>query len=268
LISRKPQTELSVETTVSETFDLYFKNFATLFVPLLIAYLVSGAIGVPLSNYVSTIPQVPTTGTTDDVLNWFNKYVPTLIALGLVTGLIIWIIYVIAYGSVIKCSSELIENNKTSLEGAVRFTARKLLSLLAAGILLGIIIVVGLIALVIPGIILALMFSLTISAIMIENVGTIDGMSRSRALVSHRWLKTFAVLLIVGIILAIVSFIAGLIASPLGDYSWILSNIISAFIAPILPVALAVHYYSMRAKEQPATTKTPSQGTIAANPTS
>jgi hypothetical protein len=139
---------------------------------------------------------------------------------------------------------------------------------LAAAILLGIIIAVGLIALIIPGIILALMFSLTISAIMIENVGAIEGMSRSRALVSHGWLKTFAILLIIGIILAIVSYIAGLIASPLGSYSWILSSIISALIAPILPITLTVHYYSMRAKEQSATpTQTPSQDTVKTNPT-
>ena len=140
---------------------------------------------------------------------------------------------------------------------------------MAAAILLGIIIAVGLIALIIPGIILALMFSLTISAIMIENVGAIEGMSRSRALVSHRWLKTFAILLIIGIIVAIVSCIAGLIASPLGNYSWILSSIISALIAPILPITLTVHYHSMRTKEQPATpTQTPSQDPVKTNPTS
>jgi len=264
----KPQMELSVETTVSETFDLYFKNFAILYIPLLVAYLISGAVGAALSVYTSNIPSPPTGASMTDLLNWFNKYVPTLIAVALVTGLITWIISVIAYGTAVKCSSELIENNKTSLGSAVRFTARKLPSLLAAAILLAIIIGIGLIALIIPGIILAIMFSLTISAIMIENVGTIEGMSRSRALVSHRWLKTFAIFFIVGIILAIASFIAGLIASPLGPYSWILSNVISALIAPILPVALTVHYYSMHAKEQPVTPpQTASQGTIAANPT-
>jgi hypothetical protein len=249
----KPQAELSVETTMSQTFELYSKNFWTLFIPMLIAYLISGAAGVPLSSYTSTIPPAPTTGVMADLLNWIAKYIPKLIALAVVTGLIVWIVSVIAYGTVIKCSSELIENNKTSLEGAVGFTAHKLLSLLAAAILLGIIIVLGLIALVVPGIILGLMFSLTISAIMIENVGAIEGMSRSRALVSHRWFKTFALLLIIGIILAVVSTIAGLIASPLKPYDWVLSNIISALIAPILPITLSVHYYSMRAREQPKT---------------
>jgi hypothetical protein len=249
----KPQTELSVETTVSETFSLYFKNFWTLFIPMLVAYLISGAVGIPLSTYISTIPQPPKSGIMADLLNWFSKYIPKLIALVLVTGLIVWIVSVIAYGTVIKCSSELIENNKTSLKSAVGFTAHKLLSLLAAAILLAIIIVLGLIALVVPGIILGLMFSLTISAIMIENVGAIDGMSRSRALVGHRWLKTFAVFLITGIILAIVSSIASVIASPLRPYDWVLSNIISALIAPILPITFTIHYYSMRAREQPKT---------------
>ncbi|MGA2309583.1 MAG: hypothetical protein ABSG57_08560 [Candidatus Bathyarchaeia archaeon] len=253
MISGKPQTELSVERTVSETFDLYFKNFATLFIPMLIAYLISGGIGAALARfYTSSIPPVPTTGVLEDVTNWISKYLSTLIAVALVAGLIGWIIDVIAYGTVIKCSSELIENNRTSLKGAVRFTARKLPSLLAGAILLAIMIGAGLIAVIIPGIILGLMFSLTVSAIMIENVGAIDGLSRSRKLVSHRWLKTFAILLIMGIIVIVVSGIANLIASPFGGYGWVLSSIITAFIAPILPITLTVHYYSMRAKEQPA----------------
>jgi hypothetical protein len=195
---------------------------------------------------------VPNTGVLEDVTNWISKYLPRLIAVALAAGLISWIVDTIAYGTVTKCSSELIENNKTSLEGAVRFTGRKLLSLLAAAILLAIIIGAGFVALVIPGIILGLMFSLTISAIMIENVGAIDGLSRSRRLVSHRWLKTFAILLIMGIIVGVVSEIANLIASPLGGYGWVLSSIITAFIAPILPITLTVHYYSMHAKEQAA----------------
>jgi hypothetical protein len=218
---------------------------------MLIAYLISGAIGVPLSTYQSTIPPAPTTGVTADVLNWFSKYIPTLIALAALSGLIIWIVSVIAYGIVIKCSSELIENKKASLKSAIRFTAHKLPSLLAASILLGIIIALGLIALVVPGIILSLMYSLTISAIMIENVGAIKGMSRSRELVSQRWLKTFAVILIIGIILGIVSYIATLIASPLKPYNWVLSDTITSFIAPILPITLTVHYYSMLAREYP-----------------
>jgi flagellar biosynthesis protein FlhB len=245
----EPQTELSAGATVSRTFNLFIKNFWTLFTPVLIAYLISGALGVPLSIYVSTIPKPPNTGVAADTLNWFSKYIPTLFALAVVTGLIISIVNVIAYGMVIKCSSELIESNKTSLVKAVRFTARKLLSLLAATILLSIIIVLGLIALVIPGIVLGVMFSLTISAIMIENVGVINGMSRSRELVSHRWLKTFAVFLIIEIILGIVSYVASLIASPLKPYNWVLSDTISALIAPILPIALSVHYYSMLARE-------------------
>jgi hypothetical protein len=253
----KPQAELSVERTVSETFDLYFKNFATLFIPMLIAYLITGGIGAALTHfYTSNIPLMPTTNVLQDVLNWINKYMPTLIAVALVSALAGWIINVIVYGTIIKCSSELVEKNKTSLKGAVRFTARKLPSLLAAAILLLIIIVAGLIALVIPGIILGIMLSLTLSAIVIENVGTFDGMSRSRALVNHRWLKTFAILLIMIIIQSIVSAIASVIAGSLGSsnwmFSWILSSIITALIAPILPIALTVHYYSMRAKEQPA----------------
>ena len=50
----------------------------------------------------------------------------------------------------------------------------------------------GLIALIVPGIILAIVFSLALPVLLIEKKGVLESMGRSHALVGHRWLKTFA----------------------------------------------------------------------------
>jgi uncharacterized membrane protein len=124
----------------------------------------------------------------------------------------------------------------------------KLLSLLVAALITGILIGLGFLALIVPGIILYIMFYLVVPTIIIEDIGAFDSLSRSRRLVSNRWLKTFVLFLIVGLITGLVAFIGNLIGTPLGIYRWFLSSIIAAFVQPILPISLTVYYYSMLAK--------------------
>lgn len=62
--------------------------------------------------------------------------------------------------------------------------------------------------------------------------------------------------LLVGILILIVSWIAGLLATPFGLASSIVSGIITALIQPILPVALVFLYYSMIARESEQTAAT------------
>lgn len=125
------------------------------------------------------------------------------------------------------------------------------MSLLAVSIITGILIIIGLIAFVVPGIILAIMFSLVVPAIIIENVGALESLSRSRLLVSHRWLKTFGLLLLLYIIIGIVSALLGVITTPFGLASPLVSSILTAFIQPILPIGLTLYYYSMIARATP-----------------
>jgi len=107
----------------------------------------------------------------------------------------------------------------------------------------------------IPGIIITIMFSLIMPTIIVEQKGTFESLGRSRKLVSNRWLKTFALLLIVYIILGMVTGIVNLIATPLNvtypNINLIITSIISSFVAPIFPIAITYLYYAMVAREIP-----------------
>ncbi len=118
-------------------------------------------------------------------------------------------------------------------------------------VVVGIIVVLGFIALVVPGIILAIMFSLAFPVLLIENKGVLDSMRRSRELVGHRWLKTFGVYLILGIIVAVASFIVGAISRPFGVASPVVNGLLSALYQPLFPILLAVYYYSSLARTTP-----------------
>lgn len=151
----------------------------------------------------------------------------------------------------VKVASDALERRSIDLSEALNFTAGRLPSLLGAAIVTGILIVVGLILLVVPSIILAIMFSLIVPAIVIERVGALESLSRSRRLVGGRWLKTFGLLLLVYLIIFVAGLIFGAISSVFGDADWIVSNVLGSLVSPILPIAVTLYYYSMAARQQP-----------------
>ena len=247
---QKPSRELSIEETLTYTFDIYSRNFIIFFIPFLIAGLISGILSVPILSHVSKISQIDFTGPPDVVWSQLWNFILTLLALVLLLGIISWIIGNVISSVCVKCASDLIEKGKASLGESFNFTVYKLPSLLIATLITGILVALGLLALIVPGIILYIMFYLVIPAIMIENIGALDSLSRSRRLVSNRWLKTFVLALIVGLIIGIAAFVVNLIMAPLGIYRSLVGSVITAFVQPIIPISLTVYYYSMLAKEQ------------------
>jgi len=216
----------------------------------LIAGLISGIISVPILSYASKISQIDFTGPPNVVWSQLWNFILTFLALAFILGIISWIIGNVISGVCVKCASDLIEKGKASLGESFNFTVYKLPSLLIATLITGILVALGLLALIVPGIILYIMFYLVIPAIMIENIGALDSLSRSRRLVSNRWLKTFVLALIVGLIIGIAAFVVNLIMAPLGIYRSLVGSVITAFVQPIIPISLTVYYYSMLAKEQ------------------
>ena len=216
----------------------------------MIAGLISGIISVPILSYASKISQIDFTGPPNVVWSQLWNFILTFLALAFILGIISWIIGNVISGVCVKCASDLIEKGKASLGESFNFTVYKLPSLLIATLITGILVALGLLALIVPGIILYIMFYLVIPAIMIENIGALDSLSRSRRLVSNRWLKTFVLALIVGLIIGIAAFVVNLIMAPLGIYRSLVGSVITAFVQPIIPISLTVYYYSMLAKEQ------------------
>lgn len=157
----------------------------------------------------------------------------------------------IAQGSAIKLASEQIEKGQADLWTSVRFTASKLIWIWALSIVVGFIVILGFIALVVPGIILSIMFALAFPVLLIENKGILDSMGRSRELVGHRWLKTFATFLVLVIIIIIASSIVSAISGPFGVASPLVNGVLSAFYQPLFPILLSVYYYSNLARITP-----------------
>ena len=245
--NNKLQSELSIGEILTQTFNLYSRNFVQYFIPFLAAGIITGLVTIAVRSAI-VIPVAPVHPTSQQLLAWFPTYLTATLMVLFFSGIVGWIANSITTGVTIKFTSDILEKGQANLQISFNFTLTKILYLLAASIVTGVLIVLGLIALIVPGIILAIMFSLVYPSIMIEGTGVLESVSRSRALVSNRWLKTFGLLLLLGIIVAAVNGVFVFVATPFGVFSPLVSGILTALITPIFAIALTLYYYSMKAR--------------------
>src|SRR5216117_2414121 len=239
--------ELSLGYVISKTFELYRRDFTKYFVLFAVVGVIVQVVNT-LARQAFIVPTLPVTPTSQQVSSWFSALLGALVLLVAVNFFVNIVFSTIAQGSAIKLASEQITKGQVNFGASIRFAVSRLLSIWALSIIVGIIVVLGFIALIVHGIILAIMFSLALPVLLIENKGVTESMGRSRQLVSHRWGKTFGTFLVLGIIVLIASLIFSAISAPLGIISPVVNGILSAFYHPLFPILLTVYYYSNLAR--------------------
>lgn len=255
--------ELGLGEAISKTFHVFRQDFAKYFV----LYAVVGIIvqvATTLAQRAFVVPMLPMNPTPQQVSNFFSGLFGALLLLVGVIFVVNIIFSTIAQGSAITLASGQITRGQASLGASISFAVSKLLSIWAVSIIVGVIVFLGIIALVVPGIILAIMYSLALPVLLIEKKGVFESMSRSRQLVSHRWGKTLGTFLVLGIIVIIASLIFGAITAPFGIVGTVVNGILSAIYQPLFPILLAVYYYSNIAR---ITTPPTSQMPMGPSPT-
>lgn len=267
LNAKKPSKELSLGEILSLTFNLYSSNFLQFFLPFVISGIIMGisSFAITSSFPLPAPPDIPTSPSTafyyEVFLPWFFEFILKVIIIVFLFCLLSWIVGTPITSVVIKSASDQIEKGASNLGASFNFVISKLPSLLAAQFVAGILMVIGLFLFIVPGIIFALMFSLVIPTVIVEQKDAFESLGRSKRLVSHRWLKTFALLLVLSLIVLAVTFVAGVPARSFEVIHPILNpivtNIISAFISPIYPIAITYLYYAMVARENPQSTPPP-----------
>lgn len=255
--------ELSLGEAISKTFEVFRQGFAKYFVLYTVVGIVVQVV-TTLAQRAFVIPMLPVNPTPQQFSDFFLGLLGALFLLIGVLVIVNVVFSTIAQGSAIKLASEQIRTGQASLGASIRFAVSKLLSIWAVSIVVGIIVVLGFIALVVPGIILAIMYSLALPVLLIEKKGVFESMRRSRQLVSHRWGKTFGTFLVLGIIVIIASLIFGAITAPFGIAGTVVNGILSAFYQPLFPILLVVYYYSNLARTTPPPTTEMPMGPTAA----
>ena len=121
----------------------------------------------------------------------------------------------------------------------------RLLAIIGLQILLSIIIGIGLIFFIIPGIILALVLVVSLPSLIVESKGVFDSMSRSAELTKHNRMRILGVGILMILILIGIGIIAGLLAAITPILGAIVGLVLGILLYPYISMLTAVLYYRL-----------------------
>lgn len=223
--ARLPKAPLGIGSLVGESFSILFGKFPQIFLiafgPSLVGLILSGALlgfSVVLGTSAPDL-SAPGAGFGFAVL---LTILISIVVYGITTALLIQLAYDAKLGRPIQ------------LGRYFGPAMAALVPLVVLGLVVGILFMLGLIALVIPGLWVYAVFAVVAPAVIIENAG-FKAMSRSRELTKeYRWpiVGAIVLLMIISILINIVAeFLTGIISAIFG--SLILDIILSAAISTI-----------------------------------
>ena len=154
------------------------------------------------------------------------------IALSIVTG----VVSIIVLGTYPSMVQAVLGGGHISVTDSMGKAYHRFWTLLFAGILIGIIVALGLVALIVPGIIFITWYIYFVPAIMLEDKGVIAGMGASKAFGRDKKWSTFSI----GIVLAIVTLVAYAIGAAIGLSSALAGQVVYSFLSVPLEACVAV----------------------------
>jgi hypothetical protein len=172
-------------------------------------------------------------------------------------GLIIAVISSSALqAAIIRAAAQTTVGDPVDVSESYRFGFAHFGSVLVASILVGIVVGVGLILLIVPGVIFFTMLAVTIPVVVIERKGVTDAMSRSWALAKGNFWHVLGTLVVTFIITGIVSAIITAIGGSNWFLAWIFGSIAQIIAAPFSALVAVLLYLDLRTRSESLTADT------------
>jgi len=242
----------SVGGVLKRSFSTFFANFVSFnllglaaFVPgLLLVMLLFGATFFSLISYDAAAGGPP----------------PDFGAVGFGSFAVVWVLMVslqyfltavIVYGAL-----SYLRGSRAGVAACLMHGLRRIVPIVGIAVITTVLVSLGMILLIVPGIIIALMICLAIPVLMVENAGVVGSLQRSRALTKgYRW-HLFGVFLLAFVITTIVNI---LVPMPFGlvlpdTAGTVVALLLQLFTTVFLATVLAVAYHDLRVAKEGVST--------------
>ncbi|MEX0620543.1 MAG: YciC family protein [Solirubrobacterales bacterium] len=150
-------------------------------------------------------------------------------------------------GSIIRIVQDVEEDGQVdwSVGQILGSVSGKLISIILLQIVVGILVGIGLFLLIIPGVILALMWFVSLPSMVVEDRGVFNSMSRSSELTKNNRMRILGVGLVVLAIYLAIAIIVGLLASAVPIVGVVALIIVGVLAYPYIAIISAVLYYRL-----------------------
>jgi hypothetical protein len=134
--------------------------------------------------------------------------------------------------------------------GSYRYALSRLGGLLILAFLIALVVGLGFILLIIPGVIFAVFLSMAVPAFIVERKTATDSMSRSWGLVSGSWWHVLGVIVVAALIAGVINGILGAIGGNTFVLRWIFSTIGQLITAPFVALVSVLLYVDLRVRRE------------------
>ena len=187
-------------------------------------------------------------------LSDLTKNCTTSFGRSILIGAIGWFIAIaiqqLLLGALTRGAAGALIGRDVDVSASYQYAFSRLGPLIGLAILIALVVGVGFILLIIPGIIFLVFLAVSVPAFIIEGLGVTDSMSRSWKLVSGSWWHVLAVILVAAIIAGVINGILTAIGGNTFFGVWILSAIAQIITAPFVSLVSVVLYVDLRARHE------------------
>jgi len=233
---------------LSVAFDVYKANAAKLI--QIVAIVV-----VPLTFVLAFLTQVAFKQNCDNIqtLSDVNRCVGS-VGRSLFIGAIGWFIAIaiqqLLLGAITRGAAGALIGREVDVKASYEYAFSRLWGLIGLAILIALVVGVGFILLIVPGIIFLVFLAVAVPAFIIERLGVTESMSRSWKLVSGSWWHVLGVIVVAGIIAGVINGILTVIGGHTFLGSWIMSAIAQLITAPFVALVGIVLYVDLRTRHE------------------
>ena len=231
MAARFAESDFRVGRVLSRAASVFSRHFLTFFIVTLVAY-----------SPITLLARAPTTATTDPA--------QALIMLGL-GFVLLMVLGMLSQAVILHAAFQDMRNRPVNLAESLKVGLRRFLPLILLAFVMGVLLVLGLMLLIIPGLILYTMWFVAVAACVVERRGPWTSLRRSRELTKgHRW-KIFGMLLLLGLISLVSPLLELVLATVGGDTLALVGNVIwTAIAAAFTSIAVAVTYHDLRVAKE------------------
>ena len=233
--------DLSIGDVLSKSFGVLSRHIVTFSVLSLLIWLPMFAIG---AGAALLAPQ--SAGGVG-----VSQEVAATVGIGMVIA-VVWalLFFPAVFGAIVHVSFQDMRGKKARLSEGFKLGFSRLLPMIGMSILIGLGVTLGMILLVVPGIILALMWYVAFPVCIVEKAGPVESLSRSRELTNgYKW-TIFGIALIVAVASAVIPLVPQLLLMKLPLVQLGVVSLIQLVMSAYSTVLLVVMYHDLRVAKE------------------
>jgi hypothetical protein len=239
-------------------FELYKANAAKLLTIVAIIVVPLTLLSALLANVVLAGTKTTTVVLGEEITVVNRSFGLTILA-SLVVAAISVIISALLQAAIIRGAALASVGDPLDVDASYRYGFRRFGSVIWVSLLVGLAVGIGFILLIIPGLILLVLLSVSIPALVVEDRRGTDAMGRSWNLTKGSFWHVAGVIVVGWLIGIVVAIVFGLISALFGDLWlgwWVFDVIAQILVAPFVALVTVVLYIDLRARSEALTGET------------